>query len=296
MKKKPGSPQEVLPSRCTARIDRIRISAHNETNGAPPQFPAPFRIVRDCLVRQQTSTRTYRRCREIVNEKTGTRLFWQYAAARSWLAPWRITFVGDDQRDIPLDDVLTTIAQCKDHNLLLVELAFDFTKSSGVNQDFILRHAIFGKSRPRPDRGGNGQLRYGSRASATMVRAYQKPEINRYRVEPELHSQFLRSHGLREIRQLKGLGRVLLPSRFRLVELDWDALDKHLFRRLGAGGKQVLASAHVKSKSIHAACQYLRHQGVFNVHRFLNPLPEDAFLQEALTAWTTAFEGAPNEN
>src|ERR1035438_4685734 len=107
MRRKPENPQEMLLSQCTARIDRIRISAHHQTLGTPPPFPKPFHIVRDCLVRQQTSTRTYRRCREIVNEKTGTRLFWQYAAAHAWLAPWRITFVADDRGSLPPADVLT---------------------------------------------------------------------------------------------------------------------------------------------------------------------------------------------
>jgi len=228
----------------------------------------------------------------MVNEITGTRLFWQYDAARSWLAPWRITFVADDRGSLPPADILTTLTHCEKHRLLLVEVAFDFTKESGVDQHFVLGHGVFGKSRPRPDRGGAGQLRYGSRTSATLVRAYRKATINRYRVELELHSRFLRSQGLNEFRQLKDLERMLLPSRFRLAALDWGGLDRYLHGRLGEKSQSVLGLVRAKSTSIHAACEFLRQTGMPNVHRFLKPLPQSAQLQDAINIWATAFEEA----
>jgi hypothetical protein len=115
-------------------------------------------------------------------------------------------------------------------------------------------------------------------------------------VELELHSGFLRSRQLWEFRQLKNLGRVLLPSRFRMVVLDWDALNRNLLGRLGDKSRRVLALARTKSTSIYALCHYLRLRGVRNVHRFLKPLQETAHLQNAINIWASDFEEAINGN
>jgi hypothetical protein len=238
---------------CVVRLDRLKVLASPGTRGRLPEPPG-YKTIRDSFVRRQTTTRTYLRCRWLLNEQSGTQVFWQYAPQRSWLAPWKITFITDDRKSLPPEDVLSVLAQCANPRLLLAEMAFDFNGTSGVDERFILQHAVFGKSRPNSDRGGCGHLRYGSRASATLVRAYPKKTINRYRVELELHSGFLRSRQLWEFRQLKNLGRVLLPSRFRMVVLDWDALNRNLLGRLGDKSRRVLALARTKSTSIYAMC------------------------------------------
>lgn len=296
MNHKLKSSQATSSSPCEAKIDRVRIAAHPKTSITPPTLPESFRTVRDCFVRRQTSIKTYRRCRELLSEKTGARLFWQYAAVPAWLAPWRITFVADDHRGLTLDEISAILALCRDYSLLVVELAFDFSQRSGVDRDFILRHAVFGKSHRRLDRGGSGQLRYGSRTSDTMVRAYLKPEIRRFRTELELHSRFLRSHRLGRLPQLTKLKCVLLPSHFRFVALDWGGLERYFKRRPGNRSGQVLKAARAKSKSIQDLCRYLRQQGVVNTHRFWTPLPQNALTQDALNTWATAFEEGRHED
>ena len=283
------------PALCTARIDRIIIAAHPNVPGPPPRLPAPFHNGPDTFVKQQTSIRTYQRCRQIMNDDTGTEVYWQYSPAPPWLPPSRITFVADDRGGLPPEDVLAILEHCQKHTVLLAEIAFDFAQISGVDQGFILRHGIFGKSRRRRDRGGDGTLRYGGRTSSSLVRAYHKTEINRYRVELELHSRFFRSSRLCQFRQLSNLRRMLLPSRFQLVKLDWHALSEYLFGRVGARSTHLLMTARGK-QSIHASCQYLRRQGVLNTHRFLRPLQNNADLQSAINVWAATFEESINEN
>src|ERR1035441_6396713 len=95
---------------CVVSLDRLRVLASPRTDGRLPQ-PVGYKTIRDTFVRQQTTTRTYLRCRRLLNEKSGTQVFWQYAPQRSWLAPWKITFVSDDRGSLPPEDVFSVLAQ-----------------------------------------------------------------------------------------------------------------------------------------------------------------------------------------
>jgi len=119
---------------------------------------------------------------------------------------------------------------CPDYRILLAEFALDFDHATRVDSDFIKRVALFGKSRPKPDRGGKEQLRYGTRSSAKLVRSYEKAEIDRYRVELELHGGLLRPQGIRQFPDLPKLCRILFPSHLQFVSIRWSALGKYLSR------------------------------------------------------------------
>src|ERR1700730_9386541 len=121
---------------------------------------------------------------------------WEDQRQQGWLPPWRITLIADDQTGLTPEEVNKFIKHCRQYRLVLIELALDFAPASHVDEVYVMQHGIFGKSRSRPDLGGPGQLRHGSRRSGKLVRCYWKDQVGAYRVELELHSGLLRKHDI----------------------------------------------------------------------------------------------------
>src|ERR1017187_7483116 len=198
-----------------------------------------FEIVRDIRLRFRGKPLVYARVRELRSKTSATTVQWQYDRQKGWVKQWRITLIGDDQTGLVPPNVWTIFRHCRFPKLLLFELALDFHPSSGIDADFIRQHALFGKSRFRPDRGGAGQLRYGSRFSGKLVRCYRKDSADAYPVEVELHSPLLprpRRNNLREIidsrwTEIGNAGFSIVPGHCRFVKLRFRALGRHLRHR-----------------------------------------------------------------
>ncbi len=191
-----------LGSLVSVTLDRVQIGAQPiGTNERPPKLDG-FRGVSDSFVRSQTTIRTWERLRRLVSNSSGAQVSWRYRPQVPWLPPWKITVIAGHGMGISNQDLEPILANCKAYRFLLVEIAFDFKLGAKVDRDFVRQHALFGRSRRRIDRGGPGQLRYGSRKSAKLVRCYFKPEVSAYRVELELHSQFLKAHSISKFEDL----------------------------------------------------------------------------------------------
>lgn len=278
---------------CVVRLDRIQFVVQRPRRGPLPAI-SDYRVLRDTLVHSQTSIPTYARCRQLVSTATGAKLFIQYQRRRSWLAGWKLTAIAATGRGLTPNDLRPILARCRGHRLLLVELAFDFSPESGVNLPFVRRHGMFGRSRRRLDRGGPGQLRFGSRRSAKLVRCYDKrPEMNVLRVELEAHSGLLRANCVTTADDLVKLTEAVVPRHLQFRRVAWGRLRRHLFRRFGkASGLHVFRATLDRAYSLHRACRYLRQQGVNNVHRFLRPMSSfNRQLHEALERWKASATG-----
>jgi hypothetical protein len=285
-------PQKV----CFVRLDRLRVVSWAKQNGRKvPAIPG-FVPVKDHRLRPQGTTPIYERVKILRSVASGTEIAWQYQRRRGWVKPWRITWVAEDRTGIPPTDVLRILKRCEYFRFLLVELAFDFSPGSGINRTFVKRHGQFGKSRRRFDRGGPGQVRYGSRKSGKLVRSYWKKEVNAFRIEIELHSRLL-SKGKHKKEQNYNLlevpGRILpsgVRNHVRFVHFRWKALKRHLTSRFGPQGMEIYERARAKaSVSLRSATRFLRRQRVNNVHRFLAPMLINKAIDEALTNWEIDF-------
>jgi hypothetical protein len=274
---------------CIVKLDRIQIVADTRRTSGLPHID-DFRTVRDTFVHQQTTARTYLRCRQLVNDKSGTRVYWQYAPQHAWLRKWKVTFIADDRRGLMPQDLQPVLKYCPGYCLVLIEVAFDFSPSTGVDAAFIKRHALFGKSRPRPDRG-DGVLRYGSRHSDALVRAYSKPAVKSFRVEVELHSGLLRSKQICKLKDIPRSPQLIVPNHFRMVAIHWQSVRRYLVRRFRKAGVPALYRAKAEAASIHAALGYLRSKQANNVHRFLQALGENHLVREAAKTWAMTFHG-----
>ena len=273
---------------CIVRLDRLAFvcpridSEHWEQRTKVPIHPTipGFRTTGDKFVRTNAKITTYRRVRSLVNPKTGTKLFIQYRRAHGFLKPVRVTVVGADATGIPSPDLKAIGDAYGDLLIRTVEIAFDFAPASGVDREYVLKHALFGKSRPTKTGKYPDRLRYGARQANKLVRCYPKLEVDAFRVELELHSGWA---GLPETDcLLHETG--LVANDFRFVYVRWRALDAHLARQ-GGRGKRIAAEARLRYRSIHELLRYLRSVGVKNAHRFMRTSRKDLEIRTAFELW-----------
>lgn len=275
-------------------LDRVQFPAWPRDMQLP-EIPG-FKVERDSFVRPQTSITTYRRVRVLKNHNSNTAIYLQYGAACPWLAPFKVTVVTQRRRGLDATGLGQITEAFERTTLLTAEIAFDFSPSSGVNRKFVLRHGLFGKSKLDSKRTFR-DLRYGTRHSATMTRAYHKAETGAYRIEVELHARWLRAHGIRTPGELPNLADLLLPGRLQFVRIDWIALAAHLSRK-GLPTESIVSRARSRASCLSGALEYLRDEvRLSNVHRFLEPLTINRPMQRQLSAWAARWEcGAPRSD
>lgn len=244
----------------------------------------------DSFVRSQTTIATYSRRRELKNDRTGCKLFVQYRPQCNWLAHYKFTFVADDQRGLRVDEIYPVIGICLNYSLLLAEVAFDFAPNSGVDLRFVKRYGRFGKSWLRPDKGGLGHLRFGSRKSDKLVRCYMKESTNSFRVEIEFHSRIIREYGIKLVEDLPTLSLIVIPDHLFFVRINWDSLREFLDRKFGEIGEVIYQTARKHAAaSLNRVFLFLKARGVLNIHRFLVSLPVNAEARRALRNWRRRF-------
>ena len=284
--------------KCVTRLDRLRILSWAKRGTLVPKIRG-FKPIRDFRLRWKDKPPIYARVRVLRSKISSTIAQWQYDRRKGWAKPWRVTLVADDLQGITALEAWSFFKHFRFPKLLLFELAFDFPRSSGVDGNFVLRHALFGKSRLRTDRGGEGHIRFGSRFSGKLARCYQKESVSAFRVEIELHSSLLpRPEGdkRREIidsrwPEIADAGFSILPAHLKFVTIRFKALRRHLRRRFGEHGDVLLEKTReIASQSLHSALGYLRRKGIHNVHRFLAPMTQiNAALERAVDDWSTDF-------
>ena len=281
------------------RLDRLQVISWHRSRAKLPKV-AGYKVLRDFRIKKENSA-AYERVCHLTHTTSGTTVKWQHHRRTAYVREWRIGWEAGDGSEIRPSDVLPILKHCHFARPTLVELALDFDESSGVDRQFVRQHAKFGKSRRRKDRGGPGQLRYGARKSAKLVRCYDKPEVQSYRVELEMHSRFINGRTPRWspssdseeqiLCNVSCLAFRIVPKHLEFVRFDWDAVRRYLRRRFGSQGTAILAEARRLARiSLSLTRRFLRRHGVNNVHRFLVPMKLNRSVEEALTAWAFAFQ------
>jgi len=273
-------------SNCVARLDRLRFACPRsgfKSVGKPPGVPG-FKTIADTFVNApKGKTVAYKRVRRMENPTTGTKIHVQHWRAHGYLKPMRVTVIGPDLTGILWAELKSIGDAFKDFVVRMVELAFDFSSESGVDADFVRRHARFGKSKSVPMMFP-GYLRYGTRQSPKMIRCYWKKQVGAFRVEIEFHSTFP------VLPQTDCLLYLLdvSPSGFSFVRVDWLALDAHLTKK-GIRGMKISAEARTRYTSLQRLLRYLRRSGVNNPHRFLRTMKKDQLIREAAKTWSQSL-------
>ena len=274
---------------CQVRLDRLIVGVPDALADGPPE-PRGFKRIADYRVRPQGKIATYARVQKFKSERNACQVSIQYQQQAPWV-PWcRITMIGDDRTGLTLEEIQNVLADCPDHQISLVELAFDFHPDTLVDGDFVRRNAKFGKAQRKKDRGGAGQLRYGGRNCPQLVRYYFKRQIDRYRVELELHSAILRKQRIDNIADLARVGGVLHPAHIAFKVMKWKKLEAHLRRRYGEvrAAELIDQARECAEVSLRKATRFLS-KSVYNVHRFWGSEATNGYVREALRRWTPDF-------
>jgi hypothetical protein len=258
---------------CDTKIDRVIVSGSVRTGATPPTFDG-YRVVCDTFVRSQARLKTYLRVCIYHNCKTGVCIYLLYRPVLRGLPQFKLTVIANDYRALSCQEIYQIVRRFGTYWLTLIEIALDFPSESHVDLRYVRAHTLFGKSRPSNPNRFPGTLRYGGRRSDKLVRCYRKGQINRFRVELELHSSLLRKFGILRLEDLEKLPAQLYPNHIRFARLDWQALEK---RFPGLGISPTL--------SIHKTMELLRQCAVNNPHRFLVPLRINKLILRALKQW-----------
>jgi hypothetical protein len=268
------------------RLDRVQVVCWAPKGRKPPTIEG-FEIARDSFVRCQTTTKTYARCRQLRSLTTAERVFWQYQPLKPWLSGWKITLVADDKAGLSRLDIEKVLRHCRGYRFLLVEIAIDFARATGIGVQFVREHGHFGKSR-LVQRAETGALRYGCRKSSKLVRCYSKAGLNVFRVELELHGSLLRN--VANLQEFPHLARVVYPRHLRFVAVQWRRLERYLLRRFGGKGTRIARdSRRQAASSLQTLLRFLKTKGVPNAHRFLVPLSINQRVFRALHDWARRF-------
>jgi hypothetical protein len=272
------------------RLDRVQIASWAPQGQRPPQLKG-YKVVSDWFVRCQTTTATYARSRQYQSVSDDTKIFWQYQRLKGWLKPWKITIVADDRSGLSYEEIQKILKHCRYYRFLIVEIAVDFWRSTGVNNRFVRQHAVFGKSRHRVQQRDKRVLYYGSRKTDKLVRCYQKDELGIFRVEVEVHGSLLRRNNISTLDDFIYLPELIYPKHLQFVDLDWKRLKQYLARNFIAGeGGLVIAGARKRAASLQRLRRYFSRKGIVNVHRFLVPLPLNEQVSRALSRWARHFK------
>ncbi len=272
--------------KCHVVLDRLQVLGW-PCNQKPPQMLCGFRLAWDTRVRPQTSIATYGRCRKYRGIGSQTQIYLQYKPCAPWLPPWKVTLIADDKTGLLRSHVEAVIRHCRQHRLLMVELAIDFLPYSGVDRAFVRRHAKFGKTQRNKRTIG---LVYGTRKSGKRVHCYRKVQLGVYRVELQLNSALLRANRLSIPDDLQKLSKVLISKHVQFVRIAWKPLRRYLYARFGRKrGKGIFDQARVREYSLQGVVRYLRRESIPNTHRFLRSLSLNKQIRAAVRKWSIEF-------
>lgn len=216
----------------------------------------------------------------------------EFEPKKRWLPAYRITVIPVDATGLEPEDLELILAQLQTFKLVLTEIAWDFATSSRVDVAYVRQFGLFGKTWLPP---GTNPLhdKWGSAKGIKVVRSYYKLETGQHRIELELHSRFLRKHGIEDIQALRQLETILPGKHIFFAELDGEKLVQHLqlsgFERRKI--VDILAQVEEKGESLWETLRYLRRRvHLTNVRRFLTPLDEtNTAVREAIEKWAAKW-------
>jgi hypothetical protein len=271
-----------------AKLDRLAIRAFAETGSCVKRIDG-FRVISDVRPQTQGKLRTYGRLRRFESLKNSATISEQYQPQLRWLSDCRFLMIAEDKTGITPHEIKALLKQTLGHRVSMFELALDFSPSLGIDEQFVRRHALFGKSRRRKQEFA-GFLHFGSRASTKLVRCYRKESVSAYRVEIQANSGLLHRHKIKDTEDLPRLASLLYPTHFRFVGLALKPLRRHLIWKFGLDGMLVYNEAKRRSNtSLRGALRYLASVHVSNPSRFLAPLPINQEVQRAIKRWVKTF-------
>jgi hypothetical protein len=216
-----------------------------------------------------------------------------YAKPRDrWSPRFRIVIIPRNQTSVRCTDFEKVLECLPNFKVVLVEFALDFPIASIVDLKFVQRYVLFGKIWPRFVGVNALHDSWGTRKGATFIRVYARFATDALRIEFELHSSFLRRHGINNPADFVNLAGIL-RSHIVFATLNQERLIQQL-QRNGSSEQEIqniLGQVEDRDECLYDALKYLRRKvHLKNGRRIL--IPHDGVNQHvanALKRWSETW-------
>jgi hypothetical protein len=282
---------------CVVRGDAICFGCESVDLEALRAHP-DFHRTSDRLVRRRRPDAflAYRRISRFKCTRTGSGFCVYYQRLASNLPQFRIEFFPDDQLGLQRPEITSVLQHTTKSRIARMETSFDFGLGSGVNNDFVRRSVISGKSQAHSVREQIFGDQWGSRGGSKFLRSYFKKVIGAHRVELQLNGRFLRRHGIDDIFQFYRLVKLIPVHHLYFGRIDHQKLIARL-KANGISAEDIVGTqdaVRAREKHLWAALNYLRRRvGLTNVRRLLTPLSLNKVAREALKKWARKWPKTP---
>jgi hypothetical protein len=277
---------------CEAKIHRVIV-----TSEVFPSTAFPWKALRELPGAQVVKPR--RIFGQAYTEVTRIRLrgsireIFVYARPRNgWSPRFRIVIIPQNQTSVRCTDFEKVLECLPNFKVVLVEFALDFPIGSIMDLQFVQRWVLFGKIWPRFVGINPLHDSWGTRTGATFIRVYARFETDALRIEFELHSSFLRQHGVNHPADFVNLAGILRSHIF-FAKLDQKRLVQQL-QLLGLSEpkiRNILGQVEDRDEWLYDALKYLRRKvGLKNGRRILIPHDEvNQLVANALKRWSETW-------
>jgi hypothetical protein len=209
-----------------------------------------------------------------------------------WSPRFRIVIIPRNRTSVRCRDFEKVLECLPNFNVVLVEFALDFPIASIADLKFVQRYALFGKIWPRFVAINPLYDSWGTRTGTTFIRVYARFKTDALRVEFELHSSFLRKHGINHPADFVNLAGILRSHIF-FAKLNQKRLIQQL-QRNGSSEQEIqniLGQVEDRDECLYDALKYLRRKvRLKNGRRILIPHDEvNQLVANALKRWSETW-------
>jgi hypothetical protein len=278
---------------CNAVLDRLVLGSNSKIKDLPKQIPGfkthyEYQIGYGRPLDSSAPWEQFYKRRRTSHSPTGNTLDIWFQTLVGLQDRIKVRLIAGNTHAITAQEIETLwhlFPQCR---VLILELAFDFVPSAGIDRRYARKYCKFGKSRRLKRRGLGKTLYWGERKSSKLVRAYFKKLLGVFRIELQLNPRLIRNLRLEDFRSIDKLHDLLLPRHFEFVKIDWAAIGRYCAENdLGIGAIDIAK----EKKTLHAQMDSLRRTTrIENLYRFLKPLKTNQLVRDAIQKFVKQYK------
>jgi hypothetical protein len=280
------------PLTCEAKIHRVIVTSeifplNTFPWGALEELPRAQVVKPRRIFRQAYTEVTRIRLRGSIRE-----IFVYTKPRDGWSPPFRVVIIPQNRTSVRCVDLEKILECLPNFKVVLVEFALDFPIGSIMDLQFVQRWVLFGKIWPRFVGINPLHDSWGTRKGTKFIRVYARFETDALRIEFELHSSFLRQHGVNHPADFVNLAGILRSHIF-FAKLDQKRLVQQLQLLALSEPKirNILEQVEDRDECLYGELKYLRRKvGLKNSRRILIPHDEvNQLVANALKRWSETW-------
>jgi hypothetical protein len=278
---------------CSAKLDRFQFYCDEDPShqlmGVPRFKSQPSHFIRPY---EEGRFQPYGRVQWFEDKRSSMKFVVESKRREPWLPAYRVTLFADDRTGLLPEELFAVLEVIPIFKVSTIEMAFDFSPS--ISRKLLNQRVLFGKS--RPTRSVETTRYWGSRKGSKYVRLYHKKEIDRYRVELELHAKFLKSHDIKQPFEFQKFCELLPVRHIYYARFEEQKLIT-LLRSMEMSYTEIwniLKDIALLEGDVWPTLNYLRLElGLKNARRLLVPLKTNRLIRDALKEWAAMWPTAP---